>query len=561
MKRIALLGFISFLFLNALSQNEFVTVWNTNAPVTVYGSKANQIKIPAVGNNYNIYWEKVDNPSINGTLIGNGATVVTMPEIGIFLVKITQGNGQFSGLRFGEEWDATSWDAPKLMEIKKWGSFKLATLKFAYSNCRNLKIIATDIPDVSAVTDMSWAFYNCVSLTTIPNMENWNTGMVKRMDLMFSGCTNFNQPIGNWNTSNVTNMTSMFSGCTNFNQPIGSWDVSKVTNINSMFYNCKEFNQPLNNWNTGAIEIMVGAFLATEKFNQPLNKWNVSACKNMNGMFQNAIAFNQPLNNWNVSNVENFQQTFENAKNFNQELGSWKINILANFKMAFNGSGIDSTNYSNTLIGWSNNSSTPNNILLDAVGKKYLPYALSAREKLIAKGWTINDGGLFAVNFNLNQINAIKNSESISVSWTVEGDSPDRIYYLEINENNGAWKRIGTLASKTKSDFSNINNSYSFIFNKNGSVTTASLGFLAALLIFSLLYSRYKRKIVFALIPIFIVSIISCSKDNSTTNNPKEPVTPSSKNKVNIRVVSKDKNGTETISNVVTIEDFDISKF
>jgi surface protein len=68
-------------------------------------------------------------------------------------------------------------------------------------------MLATDAPNLSAVTDLSF---------------------------MFLGVASFEQPLNNWDVSNITNMQSMFQH-TNFNQPLNNWDVSNVTNMQGMF--------------------------------------------------------------------------------------------------------------------------------------------------------------------------------------------------------------------------------------------------------------------------------------------------------------------------------------
>ena len=108
------------------------------------------------------------------------------------------------------------------------------------SGCSNLAGQATDSPDLSGVTDMSY---------------------------MFANATAFNQDIGAWNTANVTNMSDMFEGAIRFNQDIHGWDTTHVTNMRAMFGYAPAFNQNIDSWNTANVTDMGwmfrGAFALT----------------------------------------------------------------------------------------------------------------------------------------------------------------------------------------------------------------------------------------------------------------------------------------------------------
>jgi hypothetical protein len=107
-------------------------------------------------------------------------------------------------------------------------------------------------------------------------------------------------------------------------------------------------------------------------------------------MFQGATSFNQPLNNWDVGNVELMNMMFSGATSFNQNIGNWNLSSVMFLAQFFNASGMDCTNYSNTLIGWKNNPLTPNNKVLGASSIKYKISAQADRNYLIGnKGWTI----------------------------------------------------------------------------------------------------------------------------------------------------------------------------
>lgn len=80
-----------------------------------------------------------------------------------------------------------------------------------FYGCTNVKITATDIPDLSGVTDLSFAFSNS-GIDKIPRINEWDVSSVTNMRNLFEGVVGFNQPLDAWDVSNVTHMTFMFSG-------------------------------------------------------------------------------------------------------------------------------------------------------------------------------------------------------------------------------------------------------------------------------------------------------------------------------------------------------------
>ena len=80
-------------------------------------------------------------------------------------------------------------------------------MSYMFYNCKKL----TTIPliDTSLVTEIDGMFQDCSSLTTIPQL---NTSNVIYMNYMFQDCSNLTT-IPQLNTSNVAYMPYMFSGC------------------------------------------------------------------------------------------------------------------------------------------------------------------------------------------------------------------------------------------------------------------------------------------------------------------------------------------------------------
>ena len=55
------------------------------------------------------------------------------------------------------------------------------------------------------VTNMSYFFYKCSSLSSLPDISKWNTNNVTNMYSLFSGCSSILSlpDLSKWNTNNV----------------------------------------------------------------------------------------------------------------------------------------------------------------------------------------------------------------------------------------------------------------------------------------------------------------------------------------------------------------------
>jgi surface protein len=128
-----------------------------------------------------------------------------------------------------------------------------------------------------------------------------------------------------------------------------------------------------------------------------IGSWNVSNVTTMISMFKDCYKFNQDISGWNTANVAIMQNMFGSAKDFNQNLGSWTLKSNVNLIGMLSNSGMDCSNYSATLIGWSTQSTTGRT--LGATGRTYGAYASAARTTLTGtKGWNISDGGVGTCN-------------------------------------------------------------------------------------------------------------------------------------------------------------------
>ncbi|HIP47408.1 MAG TPA: BspA family leucine-rich repeat surface protein, partial [Lutibacter sp.] len=387
-----------------LSLDDFVITIKTD---NTGSSSDTEFTIPTYSGatyNYDVDWNNdgiFDQFGLTGNVTHNFNTsgIYTIRIRGVFPIIYFYGGG----------------DRRKILSVDQWGNQIWTSMAGAFAGCKNLHVNASDAPDLSVVSDMSFMFTGADVMNE--NINHWDVSNVQNMGALFSSADRFNQPLNNWNVSNVTHMQSMFSA-TAFNQNINNWDVSNVQNMYTMFSDARSFNQPLNNWVTSNVIDMSGMFQSAYKFNQPiddwdtsnvvdmsflfsvakefnqpLNNWDVSNVTRMNYMFQVNRVFNQPLDNWDVGNVQRFDSMFLSSISFDQNIGDWNISNLTNATYMFKNVTLSTANYDALLIGWEDNLHN-NNVPFSGGNSKYCS-AEDARTRLINDdAWSIIDGGL-----------------------------------------------------------------------------------------------------------------------------------------------------------------------
>ena len=256
----------------AHAQQPFITTWTTSN-TSSGSSNSTSITIPTYTGdvyNYQVDWNN------DGVYDQSGITGNVTHDYGVAGTYTIRIRGTFPRIYF-----AGGNDGRKLINIVQWGDNAWTTMNSAFYNCYNLDVTATDVPNLSGVTDMFGMFYNCINLTGPANIHTWNTSTVTSMAYMFVNGYLFNQPIGSWNTANVTNMSFMFNGASVFNQPLDNWSVANVTNMTNMFNNASSFNQSLGNWNLRTAGLGMGNMLNNcgmdcDNYTLTLNGWSAN---------------------------------------------------------------------------------------------------------------------------------------------------------------------------------------------------------------------------------------------------------------------------------------------
>ncbi|MFV0346389.1 MAG: BspA family leucine-rich repeat surface protein [Bacteroidales bacterium] len=197
--------------------NFFNTTWVLTSP-------GESITIPTVaGKNYNfrVYWG--DGNYVEDFEVFTGTNVNcshTYANAGTYQIRITANidaeNDDIYETGFPQiDFSTVSADMRRrIRSVDQWGKPKWESMANAFRNCDSLNVLATDAPDLSAVSSMSAMFGGCGKLV---------------------GTDAF----GTWTTSNVTNMSSMFANAAIFNQDLGDWDISSLTNAEDMFVGVK----------------------------------------------------------------------------------------------------------------------------------------------------------------------------------------------------------------------------------------------------------------------------------------------------------------------------------
>ncbi len=189
---------------------------------------------------------------------------------GTYVISITGTIVEWTFRNFG--------DKTKIYEIKSWGPLKLGNEGNYFYGCSNLTVTATDVLDLVGTTKLEGCFRSCSALTTVPSINSWDASLVTDPQIMFRGCTLFNQDISTFLSLIDPTITQyMFYGCAAFNQDVSMLDMSGVSNATSMFLSATSFDQDLSSWDISALtnltNFLNGVTLSTANYDALLIGW------------------------------------------------------------------------------------------------------------------------------------------------------------------------------------------------------------------------------------------------------------------------------------------------
>ena len=245
-----------------LCNDHFVTTWITQEDNT-------DIEIHIDSNltyNYNIDWDN------DGNWDDVNVTVPIDMDYGIIDTFTIRISGDFPRILIG-----TSDDRMLLKSVDQWGTQAWNSMEDAFNDCQNLIGIPRDTPDLSLVTSLKHAFRSCLPMKG--NVSGWDVSNVTDMSDAFYNCYEFEgHGVETWDVSNVTTLWQTFAYCFAFNGNVTEWDVSNVEYMYRTFYRGSAFDRNLGGWDISSVLMMVSMLressMSTENYDSTLMGWN-----------------------------------------------------------------------------------------------------------------------------------------------------------------------------------------------------------------------------------------------------------------------------------------------
>ena len=173
---------------------------------------------------------------------------------------------------------------------------------YKIKNEKENEILKIKLKQIKSVTNLSYMFSNCLALSELPDISNFDTNNINNMEFMFNECSNLSSlpDISKWNTNKVTNMKAMFQKCSSLTKlpDISKWDTNNVINMSYMFTICKSLLSfpDISKWNTNIVTDMSSMFNECSSLSSlpDISKWNnINKVTNISGMFQKCSSLAQ----------------------------------------------------------------------------------------------------------------------------------------------------------------------------------------------------------------------------------------------------------------------------
>jgi surface protein len=292
----------------------------------------------------------------------------TYPGVATYEVTVS---GTFPAIYFGQ---VVFTDKLAMRTIENLGAVGWTTFFRSFYGSTNMTTLSVSNADLSSVSSMERMFYNLTSVTTIPDVSEWNVSNVTNMGGLFEAMTALNSPpaVGAWNVGNVTRFKSVFHGLALTSPPdVSQWDVGKGISFQETFRNCQYTTPPdVSNWDTSSAENFMEMFADCDVMTSPpdVSNWDTSSLLDANGSpthggalyrtFTGMTALTTPpdVSTWDVSSVRylGFRETFQDMSGVTSppDVSDWDMYSGGATSMADMFRGMTSLTTPPDISGW-----------------------------------------------------------------------------------------------------------------------------------------------------------------------------------------------------------------
>ena len=196
-----------------------------------------------------------------------------------------------------------TWSGPGWNNVRQ--SITTVVFDSSFANC-------------TSITSTAFWFYNCLSLTSITDIQNLKTDNVTDMTSMFRYSSSLTSlDVSNFNTRNVTSMFGMFGGCSGLTSlDVSNFDTSNVADMGNMFSSCSNLTSiTFGNFNTQNVTNMFAMFWGSSALTSiDVSGFNTANVTEMSQMFQGCSSLTSlNVSDFNTQNVTGMRSMFQDC--------------------------------------------------------------------------------------------------------------------------------------------------------------------------------------------------------------------------------------------------------
>lgn len=213
-----------------------------------------------------------------------------------------------------------------------------------FDGCRSLVSVNLARLDTSKVTNLSYMFSGCSSLTELVGLDSWDTSAVEDMTRLFSSCKSLQDLFGasSFDTSHVISMSGMFDGCSSLESlDVSGFDTGRLQAADRMFYGCEGVDTlDVSEWDTSSLRNASYMFWGCSSLSGlDTSGWDTSSMTNMSLMFAGCVAegFDPDVSGWDTSNVTNMMGTFLTCPHVQPDVSGWETGSVTDMRGLFSG--------------------------------------------------------------------------------------------------------------------------------------------------------------------------------------------------------------------------------